>query len=81
MESMGIAIRTSLEEPETGQVFVPHRPHRPDKAEGGRPFRIVSDYQPSGDQPQAMRELVAAAPRRDGGRLKEPQLLSEIDAV
>ena len=55
---MGIQIRTSLEEPETGQVFVPHRPARPDKAEGGKPFRIVSDYQPAGDQPQAIAELV-----------------------
>ena len=55
---MAVLIRTSLEEPETGQVFVPHRPARPEKAEGGRPFRIVSDYQPAGDQPQAIAELV-----------------------
>ena len=57
MKAMPIAIRTSLEEPET-QTFVPHRPQRPDKAEGGRAFRIVSDYQPAGDQPQAIAELV-----------------------
>ncbi|MGZ8999363.1 MAG: DEAD/DEAH box helicase family protein, partial [Allosphingosinicella sp.] len=55
---MSIMIRTSLEEPETGQTFVPHRPQRPAKAEGGRPFRVVSDYQPAGDQPQAITELV-----------------------
>jgi excinuclease ABC subunit B len=48
---MAVLIRTTLEEPETGQVFVPHRPARPDKAEGGKAFRIVSDYQPAGDQP------------------------------
>jgi len=55
---MAIQIRTSLEEPETGQAFVPHRPDRPAKAEGGRPFRLVSDYRPAGDQPQAIAELV-----------------------
>lgn len=58
---MAIQIRTSLAEPETGQAFVPHRPNRPDKAEGGKPFRIVSDYEPSGDQPTAIAELVEAA--------------------
>ena len=55
---MAIQIRTSLDEPETGQTFVPHRPERPDKAEGGKAFRLVSDYQPAGDQPQAIAELV-----------------------
>ena len=58
MQVMAITIRTSLEEPETGQAFVPHRPDRPAKAEGGRKFKIVSDYQPAGDQPQAIAELV-----------------------
>jgi excinuclease ABC subunit B len=55
---MAIAIRTGLQEPETGADFVPHRPQRPEKAEGGKRFRIVSDYQPSGDQPTAIAELV-----------------------
>ena len=58
---MAIEIRTTLDEPETGQSFVPHRPARPPKAEGGRRFELVSDYQPAGDQPQAIAELVAAA--------------------
>jgi len=58
MKAMAITIRTSLEEPETGLTFTPHRPERPDKAEGGKRFRIVSDYQPAGDQPQAIEELV-----------------------
>jgi excinuclease ABC subunit B len=61
MEAMGIMIRTGLDEPDTGQAFVPHRPQRPDKAEGGRKFRIVSDYSPSGDQPAAIAELTEAA--------------------
>jgi excinuclease ABC subunit B len=55
---MAITIRTGLQEPETGKDFVPHRPQRPEKAEGGRPLRIVSEYQPSGDQPTAIAELV-----------------------
>ncbi|RZL81666.1 MAG: excinuclease ABC subunit UvrB, partial [Sphingomonas sp.] len=57
---MAIQIRTSLAEPETDQSFVPHRPNRPDKLEGGRRFKIVSDYTPSGDQPTAIAEMVAA---------------------
>ena len=55
---MAIQIRKSLDEPETDQSFVPHRPARPPKAEGGKRFEIVSDYSPSGDQPGAIAELV-----------------------
>ena len=29
------------------------------RPEGGRPFELVSDFQPAGDQPQAIKELVA----------------------
>lgn len=57
---MAIQIRTTLDEPETGQSFIPHRPARPDKVEGGRRFNLVSDYSPAGDQPAAIDELVAA---------------------
>jgi excinuclease ABC subunit B len=56
---MAIQIRTTLDEPETGQAFVPHRPTRPPKLEGGRPFKIVSEYTAAGDQPTAIAELVA----------------------
>jgi excinuclease ABC subunit B len=58
---MAIQIRTGLDEPETGETFVPHRPVRPEKSEGGKPFVIKSDYQPAGDQPTAIAELVAQA--------------------
>jgi excinuclease ABC subunit B len=58
---MAIQIRTSLAEPETAETFVPHKPTRPDKAEGGKAFRIVADYEPAGDQPTAIKELVEAA--------------------
>ena len=55
---MAIQIRTSLAEPETGETFVPHRPQRPDKAEGGKRFVLKSDYEPAGDQPTAIKELI-----------------------
>ena len=57
---MAIQIRTSLAEPETAETFVPHKPARPEKAEGGRKFVIQSDYEPAGDQPQAILELTEA---------------------
>ena len=38
--------------------WTPHRPARPEKSEGGVPFKIVSDYEPKGDQPQAISDLV-----------------------
>src|SRR5690242_4829214 len=41
--------------------FVPHRPARPEKSEGGIRFKLVSEYEPAGDQPTAIKELVAAA--------------------
>src|SRR5476649_2452906 len=41
--------------------FVPHRPTRPEKSEGGRAFVLVSEYEPAGDQPTAIKELVTAA--------------------
>lgn len=58
---MTIQIRTSLDDVDLGQSFVPHRPERPEKSEGGKAFKLVSDYQPSGDQPTAIAELVAQA--------------------
>jgi len=58
---MAIQIRTSLDEIDTGDAYVPHRPARPDKVEGGKRFELVSDYQPAGDQPTAIRELVDTA--------------------
>jgi excinuclease ABC subunit B len=48
-------------DPAMAAAWVPHRPDRPDKAEGGRRFKLVSDYEPAGDQPAAIKELVAQA--------------------
>ena len=58
---MAIQIRTSLDEIDTAGDYVPHRPARPDKVEGGKRFELVSDYEPAGDQPTAIRELVTTA--------------------
>ena len=41
--------------------FVPHRPPRPEKSEGGKKFVLVSEYEPAGDQPTAIAELVRGA--------------------
>ncbi|WP_250956589.1 excinuclease ABC subunit UvrB, partial [Rhizobium sp. CG5] len=41
-----------------GKIWVPHRPARPDKSEGGIAIRMVSDYEPAGDQPTAIKDLV-----------------------
>jgi excinuclease ABC subunit B len=38
-------------------LFMPHRPSRPEKSEGGRPLVIRSEFEPRGDQPAAIREL------------------------
>ncbi|QBR71785.1 excinuclease ABC subunit UvrB [Beijerinckiaceae bacterium] len=38
--------------------WMPHRPSRPEKSEGGQRFRVVSEYEPKGDQPVAIEELV-----------------------
>ena len=36
----------------------PHLPVRPAKSEGGRAFKVVSEFEPKGDQPEAIRQLV-----------------------
>ncbi|MES1156529.1 MAG: excinuclease ABC subunit UvrB [Alphaproteobacteria bacterium] len=41
-------------------AWAPHRPQRAwEKLEGGRKFKLVSDYEPAGDQPTAIADLVA----------------------
>ncbi len=38
-------------------IFLPPKVNRPKKSEGGKAFRLVSDFTPSGDQPEAIRQL------------------------
>ncbi len=42
-----------------GAVFIPHKPLRPEKTEGGKRFELVTEFEPKGDQPTAIKELVA----------------------
>jgi excinuclease ABC subunit B len=51
-------------------TFMPHRPARPEKSEGGIRFALTSEYEPKGDQPQAIAELVAGV-----GALERDQVL------
>jgi excinuclease ABC subunit B len=48
-----------------GEVWLPHRPARPEKSEGGVPFRIKSDFEPAGDQPTAIADLVSGIKDHD----------------
>ncbi|MEM8800874.1 MAG: DEAD/DEAH box helicase family protein, partial [Pseudomonadota bacterium] len=54
-------IRTSFDDVEGPSQFTPNRPDRPEKSEAGIPFQLASDYEPAGDQPQAINELVEMA--------------------
>lgn len=56
-----IIIRRGLDEPETGTDFAPHKPERPVKIDPGKAFKLVSDYEPAGDQPSAIADLVTGA--------------------
>ena len=41
-----------------GDPWVPHRPDKPEKSEGGIKLKTVSEFEPKGDQPTAIAELV-----------------------
>ena len=49
----------------TPAAWVPHRPARPEKVEGGKRFRLVSEFSPKGDQPQAIKELCQGLSERE----------------
>ncbi len=78
MEALGVAatadaLETLIREGrpefrgEDGQlkIWTPHRPPRPEKSEGGVRFVIKSEYEPKGDQPTAIKELVEGIQRND----------------
>jgi excinuclease ABC subunit B len=52
-------IRVSVVSGQNAPMFAPHRPPRPEKSEGGQRLVITSGYEPRGDQPTAIRDLVA----------------------
>src|SRR5215468_5712973 len=49
----------------TDRPWTPHRPPRPEKTEGGHSLVIKADFDPKGDQPQAIAELVATVKRNE----------------
>jgi excinuclease ABC subunit B len=48
-----------------GQIWTPHRPERPEKSEGGIRIVMQSEFEPAGDQPTAIRDLVEGVERAD----------------
>ncbi|EKS29429.1 excinuclease ABC subunit UvrB [Afipia felis] len=74
MEALGVKatadaleslIREGRPEFRGDKIWTPHRPPRPEKSEGGVRFELKSDYEPKGDQPQAIKELVEGITRKD----------------
>ena len=41
----------------TAPLLMPYIQRRPENV-GGKPFKLVSDYTPAGDQPEAIRQLL-----------------------
>jgi excinuclease ABC subunit B len=64
MQALDRLLREGREE-FRGQLWTPHRPPRPDKTEGGRRLVIKSEFDPKGDQPTAIAELVEGVRRND----------------
>ncbi|MDX8526765.1 excinuclease ABC subunit UvrB [Mesorhizobium sp. MSK_1335] len=48
-----------------GVLWTPHRPERPEKSEGGIAIKMVSDFEPAGDQPTAIKDLVEGVDNND----------------
>jgi excinuclease ABC subunit B len=53
--------------PEIGIIptYVPYKPPKPPKSEGGKRLEVVSEFEPKGDQPTAIKELVAGVNAQD----------------
>jgi excinuclease ABC subunit B len=47
------------------KIWTPHRPPRPEKSEGGQRLVIKSEFEPAGDQPLAIKELIDGVRRHD----------------
>jgi len=48
-----------------GVLWAPHRPARPEKSEGGIAIRMESEFEPRGDQPTAIKDLVEGVSNED----------------
>jgi len=65
VEDVSAAFIHDLANATTPPMWAPHRPARPAKSQGGIPFRLVSEYEPAGDQPTAIADLVAGLQERE----------------
>jgi excinuclease ABC subunit B len=65
MQALERLLREGRQEFQQAGVWTPHRPARPDKTEGGVRLVIKSDFEPQGDQPQAIKDLVEGVARHD----------------
>jgi excinuclease ABC subunit B len=65
MQALESLLREGREEFRSQQLWTPHRPPRPDKSEGGRRLVIKSEFDPKGDQPTAIADLVEGVRRND----------------
>ena len=64
-QSLDRLLREGRDEFRDQPLWTPHRPPRPDKSEGGRRLVIKSDFDPKGDQPPAIEDLVEGVRRND----------------
>ena len=65
MQALESLLREGRPEFREQQLWTPHRPPRPDKSEGGKRLVIKSPFDPKGDQPQAIKDLVEGVKRHD----------------
>eukprot|EP00873_Tetraselmis_striata_P020502 jgi/Tetstr1/440766/TSEL_029074.t1 len=65
VEALSALIESGNPLHKNGEAWVPHRPARPEKSEGGVPIKLVSEYEPKGDQPTAIADLVEGLENND----------------
>ncbi|MDQ6436518.1 excinuclease ABC subunit UvrB [Mesorhizobium sp. LHD-90] len=65
VEALSALIESGNPLHKNGQIWTPHRPARPEKSEGGITIQMVSDFQPAGDQPTAIKDLVEGVDNAD----------------
>jgi excinuclease ABC subunit B len=64
-ESLDKLLREGRAEFRDVGTWTPHRPPRPEKSEGGQRLVVKSEFEPKGDQPTAIAELVEGVQRHD----------------
>ncbi len=68
VEALSKLIEQGRDEFKAG-TWIPHRPDRPAKSEGGITLNFQSEFDPKGDQPQAISDLVEGV--RDNGEVTQ----------